>query len=142
MNVIRKIILVTIIHCSIVNGQKFSVEGHVYALGKPLPLANISINNNSFGTTSDLNGKYLVDNLPTGNYEIKISYIGFKTQYKKIEIINQNLILDVFLYEDNSLNEVVISATRTAKLRNNLSTIVNILKRENFENVHACNLSE
>ena len=78
-----------IIHCSIVNGQKFSVEGHVYALGKPLPLANISINNNSFGTTSDLNGKYLVDNLPTGNYEIKISYIGFKTLYKKIKIINQ-----------------------------------------------------
>ena len=142
MNVIRKIILVMIIHCSIVNGQKFSVEGYVYALGKPLPLANISINNNSFGTTSDLNGKYLVDNLPTGNYEIKISYIGFKTQYKKIEIINQNLILDVFLYEDNSLNEVVISATRTAKQRNNLSTIVNILKRENFENVQACNLSE
>ena len=85
---IRKIILVMIIHCSIVNGQKFSVEGHVYALGKPLPLANISINNNSFGTTSDLNGKYLVDNLPTGNYEIKISYIGFKTQYKKIKPVS------------------------------------------------------
>ena len=73
MSMIRKIILVMIIHCSLVNAQKFSVDGHVYALGKPLPLASISISNNSFGTASDLNGKYLFNNLPKGNYEIKIS---------------------------------------------------------------------
>jgi len=51
---------------------------------KPLFYANIFIANTTLGTASDKNGKFRIDNIPLGNYQLIISMMGY--ELKKIDI--------------------------------------------------------
>lgn len=79
--------------------------------GLPLPGANIVIVDTSRGTVSDFDGNFTltVDQEPP--FSIRISYAGFEAQTIKITTNNQTV--EVSLAEGNSLDEVVISASRT-----------------------------
>ena len=79
--------------------------------GLPLPGANIVVVGTSSGTISDFDGNYAltVDQVPP--FSIRVSYTGFEAQ--TIEITSNNQTVDVTLVEGNSLDEVVISASRT-----------------------------
>lgn len=62
------------------------------------------------GTTSDINGKYELKNLPNKATEIVFSFIGFNEIHKKIELNNNQLQLDIKLDEESfSLDEILIS---------------------------------
>ena len=39
--------------------------------------ANILIVNSTIGAATDLDGKYIIENVPIGNYSIKISFLKF-----------------------------------------------------------------
>jgi hypothetical protein len=45
--------------------------------GKPLPYANVYINNSSIGTTTNEKGAYTLSNLPIGNLEVAVSLLGY-----------------------------------------------------------------
>ncbi len=45
--------------------------------GELLPFANVYINNSSIGTTTDEKGAYTLSNLPIGNLEVAVSYLGY-----------------------------------------------------------------
>jgi hypothetical protein len=47
--------------------------------GKPLPFANVFINNSTIGTTADENGRYRLGNLTIGNLELGVSFLGYET---------------------------------------------------------------
>src|SRR5688572_5208714 len=47
--------------------------------GKPLPFANVFINNSSIGTNADENGNYKLSNLSIGNLEMAVSFLGYET---------------------------------------------------------------
>ncbi|PLX05450.1 MAG: TonB-dependent receptor [Marinilabiliales bacterium] len=80
-----------------------------------LPGANITIlgTNPLKGGTSDYDGNYVIENVPVGRHNIKVSYIGYEDVYfNEIELISGNeLVLNVQMTEDISiLKEVVITA--------------------------------
>lgn len=65
------------------------------ATGEPLAYANVFIKSTNLGAASNVEGYYVITNVPPGEYEIAVSIIGFKmitqnTQFKG----NQNLRLD------------------------------------------------
>lgn len=45
---------------------------------EPLPGANILIEGTKFGASTDVNGRYYIENIPQGNYNIKVTYIGYE----------------------------------------------------------------
>jgi hypothetical protein len=47
--------------------------------GKPLPFANVFINNSTIGTTADENGRYRLGNLSIGNLDLGVSFLGYET---------------------------------------------------------------
>lgn len=46
---------------------------------QPLPGVNIVIMETSYGTTTDLNGEYELNNLPQGRYKIRASLVGYES---------------------------------------------------------------
>ena len=46
--------------------------------GEPLIGANVIISGSSFGAASDINGEYLIRQVPPGNYTVRASYIGYQ----------------------------------------------------------------
>ncbi|NRB60675.1 MAG: TonB-dependent receptor [Winogradskyella sp.] len=79
--------------------------------GLPLPGANIVVVGTTTGTVSDFDGNYTITANQDPPFSIRISYTGFEAQ--TIEITTNNQTVDVILKEGNSLDEVVISASRT-----------------------------
>lgn len=47
------------------------------ATGELLPFANVYINNSSIGTTTNEKGVYTLANLPIGNLDVAVSYLGY-----------------------------------------------------------------
>ncbi|NRS88008.1 outer membrane receptor for ferrienterochelin and colicins [Flavobacterium sp. 7E] len=88
------------------------LKGTVTADGMPLPQANILIKKASKSIVSDANGNYFIKDLDAGDYEIAVSYTGFRTEKRQITLIDSTeTVLDFKLREDNSLDEVVITGT-------------------------------
>jgi hypothetical protein len=57
------------------------IQGKVTDLqtGEPLIGANVIVTGTSFGAATDVNGDYEINNLEPGVYDLKASYIGYKT---------------------------------------------------------------
>lgn len=83
--------------------------------GEPLPGANIFIPGTNLGTASDLDGRYLILNVPAGTYIIKCQFIG----YKDVTVENVKVLVGISVDLNFNLDatlitgeEVVISAER------------------------------
>ena len=98
-NILLILLLGLLIHLNLygITGR-ITLEGHVYdkTTKQPLEWANISILNTNNGTTTNQDGKYILLLFP-GNYLIRISYIGYRSDTLSVVITNANLETDVFL---------------------------------------------
>ena len=80
--------------------------------GETLPGANIKISRKAVGTTTDFDGKFVLNVSDTPPFTIEVSVLGFKTN--KIQITENNQKVAVGLVEnETSLDEIVLSASRT-----------------------------
>jgi outer membrane receptor for ferrienterochelin and colicin len=77
------------------------------------------------GTTTDINGYFSINNLPAGEYNISVSYVGYVTQKTVIKIINGTVVLD-FNLSTVTLSEVEV-VSDIAKTRETPVAFVNIL---------------
>ncbi|MBS9774764.1 MAG: TonB-dependent receptor [Tenacibaculum sp.] len=103
--------------------------------GKGLVGANISILNTSKGASTDLDGKYEIKHVHSGNYIVKASYVGFKSITKNVTIKeNEDITLNFVLEQlDDVLEEVTVKG-QSFKLKNSAST-VNVISTKNIKNI-------
>jgi hypothetical protein len=87
--------------------QTYKVSGLVsdYNIGEPLIGVNI-VYGKGKGTVTDINGIFNL-NLPNGEYDLRISYIGFINQTKHIVVDNKDVFINVEL-KTLTLNEVQV----------------------------------
>ena len=81
----KKILFSSLIFLSILIADTFetSVSGTVYRSEKNIPLQGadvifINLNGETFGASTDTQGEYQISNIPSGKYNVKISFIGFE----------------------------------------------------------------
>ncbi len=53
--------------------------------GEPVPFANVVLEGTNYGAASDLDGDYIIVNVPSGTYNVIVSYIGY------VKIVTQNV---------------------------------------------------
>ncbi|MCF8379573.1 MAG: DUF4139 domain-containing protein [Bacteroidales bacterium] len=61
--------------------------------GEPIPFANIVLEKNGrqiSGGTSDYSGNYQLSSVEPGYYDLKVSFIGYKTQHTRGLVLNQS----------------------------------------------------
>ena len=91
----------------------------------------VFINEISIGSSSDIDGKYLISNIKNGEYSVTISAVGYKT-VSEIIIINSNVNKDLTLKEDVLLlDEAVVIGYGTARTKD-LTGSAAIIKSEDF----------
>ena len=74
-----------------------SISGFIRddANGEPLAYTNVFIKENSIGSSSSMDGYYVINNVPLGEITIAASIIGYEMVSKKIEILpGENIRLD------------------------------------------------
>jgi hypothetical protein len=81
------------------SGAKGAIRGTVYdPIGAVIPNATVTATNEEdntkvFSTTTNDNGEFLLENLPSGKYSVKAEVVGFQSSvYSNIEVRSQNLL--------------------------------------------------
>jgi hypothetical protein len=90
--------------------QKFSISGYISdeASGETLIGANVSLQGGQ-GTITNAYGYYAL-NLPAGEYELVVSYLGYESQSRTVTL-DQDIRWNVTLQEEGlELKEIVVSA--------------------------------
>ena len=84
---------------------------------EPLPFANVVIKGTTTGTTSDIDGLYMFEDLEVGSYIFVFSFVGYETQEIKVDIIaNETATLNVVMGASAAtLDEVVLETVTTRK---------------------------
>lgn len=98
--------------CCALSFSQTTVKGTVIDNnGQPLPGANIIVTGTTTGTISDYDGNFTLTVNQDPPFTIQISSVGFETVNQEITTNPQTI--DVTLIEGTSLDEIVISASRT-----------------------------
>jgi len=95
---------------------QFSVSGKITnrQTGDSLPGATVALANSNEKIIADADGKYHIDNLKSGNYTLTVSFIGYQSSTKKIDL-KGNVVSDFALQPATTLTEeVTVSATRAS----------------------------
>ncbi len=75
--------------------QSGIIKGHVQNNNENegLAFANVFLDNTNIKTNTDSNGDFIIDNIPAGIYDLKISFIGFQdTTLTSIKVSNDTII--------------------------------------------------
>jgi outer membrane receptor for ferrienterochelin and colicins len=93
--------------------QMVTLSGKVTHQDSPVPYVNIFLKGTTLGTSTDVNGQFIIQDIPLGTYTVFISSVGFETLSSKLSLIKPlNVVSNFQLVENTSyLEEVVISGT-------------------------------
>ena len=112
---LRKLILFPIVFFLIGSAAvqaQYSISGKILdsQTGDPLPGANIFVIQEQRGASADAEGEYSIDNLSSGTYTIRLSFIGYNTITSDITVSDSDLERDFSLEpSQKTLDEVVVS---------------------------------
>ena len=116
---IKKLIVLLIITISCLQGiysQNGTVRGFIYDKdnGEPIIFTSVYLKGTNYGISSDVNGYYMITQIPTGNYVLMVTHLGYDSLAIDItirpdKIISQNLFIKQASIQ---LEEFVVSAER------------------------------
>lgn len=109
---------------------QFSVSGKITdkSSGRPLERAGVHIENSFISTQTDDNGNYTLKNLRSGNYVIRVTFLGYQSFQETITVA-QNSTVNFELNANTLLaDEVLVRATRASE--NSATTYKNISKAD------------
>lgn len=114
----------SLIAWSTICAQKVTVSGQISdELNEPLIGATVQVKNTNLGTTSDLDGKYRLENIPSDAILI-FSYMGYETQELKMKGQTK---IDIKLKESTSvLDDVVVVGYGTMRKRDLTGSITSV----------------
>ncbi|MGD0591244.1 MAG: TonB-dependent receptor [Bacteroidota bacterium] len=116
--------------------------------GEALIGANVTIKSTSLGAPSDVDGKYIINAIPSGSYTVKVSYIGYRSKEMTIEVkegsthkLNFSLVSQTLEGE-----EVIVTAQargQKAAINQQLTsnTIINVVSAEKIQQLPDANAS-
>ena len=102
--------------------------------------ANIYFMGTSIGASTNLEGEYVIKNIPEGNYTVKVSYIGYVSKETEVTIQpNKSTLLDVTLVPDVlQREEIVITGQASGQIpainqQLSSNTIINVVSEEKIQ---------
>ncbi len=101
---------------------------------EPLPGVNISILNTTIGDATDINGRFVIDNIEVGKYNVRASYVGYNSITKSDVVVSSARPIDIIF----ELTEAVIEisgVTVLSEFFDSAPTEVNSLKNFSYEEI-------
>ena len=116
--------------CHTAYGQG-TVTGTVYDAtdGDPLPGVNVLVQGTTIGASTNADGEYTIENVPTGTQTIEARFVGFRTMTRQVNVQSGQTVEVNFEMSESAvnLNEVVVTGTggpvEKKKLGNSIGSI-------------------
>jgi len=110
-----------------------------------MPDVQVVIKKLGLGTITNENGLFEIKNIPVGEYMVETKMIGFASQKKeKVKVVaGINTVLEFSLESDDlTVEEITVSATKTAKSIKTIGSPVYILGTRELEQTDGRNIDE
>jgi hypothetical protein len=122
--------IISLLFCGITYSQT-SISGSVKDnKNQPIPGANIKVIGDTAGTVTDIDGNFTLSTSKKPPLVLEVSSIGFATKRANVTSNNQSVSV-VLTDEENKLDEIVISASRTPeRIRESPVTIERMTLRD------------
>ena len=133
-------------HILTLNGQHSdaNIFGDVQCKGEHIPFATVHVEGTAIGTATDVTGHYMLIDLEPGTHILVASSVGY-TPSKKEVTIQEDEVLEVnfeLVEVTMTINEVVITGTKTFKRQTDAAVIVNVIDSDLLAQTQSCNISE
>jgi CarboxypepD_reg-like domain len=93
---------------------QYQVSGQIVFAGenKPVAGASVFLTGTSIGTVSGSEGNFRLSNVPAGNYDLIVSYVGYETVQRTVTITNANAgnILIAIKAKPKELEAVIVNS--------------------------------
>ena len=123
-----------------------NIMGHVVdaRTGEHLAYATVTVEGTTIGLSTDATGHYFLKNLPTGRFTLVASSVGYGSARQEVETAAGKTLEVNFSLEEEvlSVDEVVVSASRTERNKRYSPTIVSVVGEKLFDATSSCNLAE
>lgn len=130
--------------CANLYAQTGSITGTVtdVTTGESLPGASVYIVELGKGASTDINGDFTIYTVPEGIYNVKLTYIGYLSQYLTVTVDGETN-LDIYLEEDIAgLEEIIVTGQGQAIDKKRLSTTVDVISAKDLEAIPAQRLDQ
>jgi outer membrane receptor for ferrienterochelin and colicin len=131
------ILTVFIIYSSFYAGSVGKLSGKVIDAKTKEPIigANVFLIGTNFGAATDINGNFMILNIPPGTYDVKVSFIGYQSKTIKLVKINidQTTYLDLSLESGEIEFEQIVIRAETPQVQKDLTGSVSVVTREQIE---------
>jgi iron complex outermembrane receptor protein len=114
-----------------------SLRGRVTTTdGEPVEAVSVGLQGQTFGSITDSQGQFTINNVPAGSYTLAVSAVGLKSAQQTVTVTaGQRTTLDFRLAESAAeLQEVVVQGARTNKFNRSSSVDVAKMPLQNLEN--------
>ncbi|WP_440120970.1 TonB-dependent receptor [Tenacibaculum sp. Ill] len=100
--------------------------------GLPIYGVNIHVSELQKGTTTDENGSFVLKNIREGVFKVTFSMVGFQTITKEITFTQNSTVEIVQVLKENeeSLNEVVVSASRRSEYLSEIPASITVVNQK------------
>ena len=131
-----RLLLALFIFGNIAYAQSTILRGFVYEKlnEAPIPYANISLKGTKVGGSTNMEGFFQINNVPPGKYTAVVTFLGFKTIEKEVNIKQGRILTETFYLEEESqmLQDVVINVERQ-EMKTKVLTSVTTLSPKKIE---------
>ncbi len=109
----RYLFILVICSFSYLADAQYTISGKVFTgHGEPLEFASVFLKNTDYGAVTDKKGLYILKNIPSGTYILKVSFVGYTDFHQEITL-DGDLDLDINLgLNKNLLTCIVVPANR------------------------------
>ena len=90
--------------------------------GQPLPGANVIIEGTSTGASTNADGRYQIQNVPSGRYAVRANFVGYQSATQSVQLGGRPVTINFTLPPAAGLDEIVVTADRAAVTRSALTS--------------------
>lgn len=125
-------------------GEGFKISGKITCNGQEIAFANVIVKGTTIGTVSDGMGQFNISGNKNGKITVLVSAIGYKPKEIVITASSEKPTIVNFDLEEDVMNieEVVVSADRSAQKRTQAPVIVNTISSRAFNTTQSVVVGE